>query len=143
MRIKPIHLRRWFECELQVDWINLRDYFVIIHWHLSPFHTVCLVCVKTRQRAPVCLYDKERFTGHSIDLFKVYKAIPYSGCLKHKENSSIHRLGPGKCPEQVHAYTNITIYFVWHQLLMTSFAFLGFHKLARFCRLVLQLVESL
>ena len=80
------------------------------------------MCVKTRQRAQMCLSDKECF-GHSIDQFKVYKAILYSGCLKHKENSSICCLGPGKCPERVHAYTNITIYFVWYELLTTSFAF--------------------
>ena len=59
----------------------------------------------------MCLSDKERF-GHSIHQFKVYKAILYSGYLKRKENSSIRRLGPGKCPERVHAYTNTIIYFV-------------------------------
>ena len=78
--------------------------------------------MKIRQRAQVCLSNKERFS-HSIDQFKVYKAILYSGYLKRKENSSIRRLGPGKYPERVHAYTNITIYFVWHKILTTSFAF--------------------
>ena len=45
MQIEPIHLRRWFECELEVDWINLRDNFVTII--STQAHSIRLMLVKT------------------------------------------------------------------------------------------------
>ena len=55
--IEPIHLWRWFECELQVEWISLHYNFISIHWHASPFSLACTI--KNRQRAQQLLPTRE------------------------------------------------------------------------------------
>ena len=98
--------------------------------------------MKTCQRTQACLSDKERF-GHNIDQFKVYKAILCSGCLKHKENSSICRLEPGKYPERVHQYYFLLCMSRIINDKLCLLQFFRFHELACFWSLALQLVESL
>ena len=100
MRIKSIHILRWFECLLEVDWIIISSQSISTHTH-----SMSCVCVwkPDREHNSICLPQN----------FSVLISFKLK-FIQQWQLAGTYHLGPRKFPEWVHKINGYVVVLIFN-----------------------------